>query len=192
MNFEELVQKNKSDLVSLASDIKSPNQKSKKELIELLADPPFTDIEFSVLYLNHGTDDTWSTAIRKKCGELDVEYTKVAESAIRLVDRLDITPDVDKERLKPKINVVETSKVEKEFWGERNYSKDDVTDISIHKVWDNYEKEIKEALRKIPVRGWNDKDSFILFDKVKDKVIITDSFDSDYGRYYKLYSLLTW
>lgn len=192
MTFEELVQKNKSELVKLATDIKSPNQKSKKELIELLADPPLTDIEFSVLYLNHGTDDTWSHAIRTKCQELGVEYTTVAESAIRLVDRLDITPTVDKERLKEPDSTEEEDEEYRYFWGTRNYNEEDVSDISVSEVYEQYEDDIKEALREVVEKAWKDQDSFILYDKIKDKVTITDTFDSDYYRYYKLYSLMCW
>lgn len=115
MNFETLLQKSKKDLVRIADDIKSPNQKSKKELIELLANPPLTDIEFSILYLNHSTDNTWSYEIRNKCQEVNVEYTTVNESAIRLVNHLEVAPEVNRERIRNTNETKSFGDVEQEY-----------------------------------------------------------------------------
>lgn len=92
--FRDLVDKKKNELVKIAKrkGVDNPQTIKKKELIEEIAEPILTNLEFKLLFLDHNRDTTWSRILTKMCKKLSIKgygSMNTPEKAVALLDFLE-------------------------------------------------------------------------------------------------------
>lgn len=92
--FRDLVDKKKDELVEIAKikGVDNPQSIKKKELIEEIAEPILTNLEFKLLFLDHESDATWSRMLTKMCKKLSIKgygSMNTPEKAVALLDFLE-------------------------------------------------------------------------------------------------------